>query len=66
MEIATDFIFNRKFNDCCRMQFSFYYLGSRCLKVVMWAIKGEFWKIRLLREAVKDFISGKMGMKDNL
>jgi len=41
--------FNRKFNDCCRMQFSFYYLGSRCLKVVMWAIKGEFWKIRLFK-----------------
>jgi len=58
--------FNWKFNDCCKTQFRFYYLASRFLKVVMWAIKGEFWKIRLLREAIRDFISGKMGMKDNL
>lgn len=58
--------FNKKFNECCKVQFGLYYVCSRAVKVIKWAAKGQFWKIILLFEAIRDFVSGKMGMKENL
>jgi GT2 family glycosyltransferase len=58
--------FNRKFNNKHWFEFSAYFALSRILKILIWALHGEFWKIRLLYLAISDFLSGKMGNRENL